>query len=498
MQEIKCPNCGKVFQVDESGYAAIQKQIRDREFEKELAERLQAIEDARRSELKLAVSDAEKTAAQKLSNAEKTAAQKLSDAEKIAAQKLAEKDAALAALKAQIAAAKTEQELAVSDAEKTAAQKLSDVEKTAAQKLSEKDAELAALMAQIAAAKTEQELAVSKAVEAAEKKLAEAQLAAEKSASEGRIALAEKDSEIRALSEKIEGEKANAALAEKTLRENYAQQLAAKDEQISYYRDLKLRQSTKMVGETLEQHCEIEFNKLRATGFQNAYFEKDSDIAEGTKGDYIFRDYSDDGIEYISIMFEMKNEMDTTATKHRNEDFFAKLDKDRVKKNCEYAVLVSLLEADSELYNSGIVDVSYRYPKMYVIRPQFFIPMITMLRNAARNTLSYKRDLALVRAQNIDITNFEKEMNAFKDAFGRNYRLASEKFQKAIDEIDKSIDHLQKIKDALTGAENNLRLANNKAEDLSIKKLTKNNPTMRAKFAELEIIEEAESAGSTD
>ena len=411
MQEIKCPNCGKVFQVEESGYAAIVKQIRDKEFEKELSARLHAVEQNKDSELRLAVSD---------------------------------------------------------------------VEKSADKKLADKDAELLKLKAELSSAQTRQELAVAKALEEARKQISE------------------RDLKITALTGKVEGEKKNAELSEKNLREGFAQQLAAKDEQIAYYRDLKLRQSTKMVGETLEQHCETEFNRLRATGFQNAYFEKDSDIAEGTKGDYIFRDYSDDGIEYISIMFEMKNEMDTTATKHRNEDFFAKLDKDRVKKNCEYAVLVSLLEADSELYNSGIVDVSYRYPKMYVIRPQFFIPMITMLRNAARNTLSYKRDLALVRAQNIDITNFEKEMNAFKDAFGRNYRLASEKFQKAIDEIDKSIDHLQKIKDALTGAENNLRLANNKAEDLSIKKLTKNNPTMRAKFAELEIIEEAESAGSTD
>ena len=411
MQEIKCPNCGKVFQVEESGYAAIVKQIRDREFAKELSERLSAIEQNKESELKLAVSDAEKSAAQKLAD---------------------------------------------------------------------KDAELAALKAQVAAAKTEQELAVAKALE------------------EARAQISERDLRITTLAGKIENEKQNAELSEKTLREGFAQQLAAKDEQIAYYKDLKLRQSTKMVGETLEQHCETEFNRLRATGFKNAYFEKDSEVADGTKGDYIFRDYSDDGIEYISIMFEMKNETESNSKKHRNEDFFAKLDKDREKKGCEYAVLVSLLEPESELYNSGIVDVSHRYPKMYVIRPQFFIPMITMLRNAAQNTLSFKRDLARVREQNIDITNFEKEMNAFKDAFGRNYRLASEKFQKAIDEIDKSIDHLQKIKDALTGAENNLRLANNKAEDLSIKKLTKNNPTMRAKFAELEIIEETESLGSTD
>ena len=242
--------------------------------------------------------------------------------------------------------------------------------------------------------------------------------------------------------------------------------------------------STKMVGETLEQHCEIEFNKLRATGFQNAYFEKDNDARTGSKGDYIFRE-SSEGVEFISIMFEMKNEMETTATKKKNEDFFKELDKDRREKNCEYAVLVSLLEPDNELYNSGIVDVSHRYPKMYVIRPQFFIPMITLLRNAALNSLQYKQELAVIRNQNIDITHFEEDMNKFKDSFARNYRLASEKFHKAIEEIDKTIDHLQKTKDALLSSENNLRLANNKAEELSIKKLTKNNPTMTAKFAEL-------------
>lgn len=240
-----------------------------------------------------------------------------------------------------------------------------------------------------------------------------------------------------------------------------------------------------MVGETLEQHCEIEFNKLRATGFQNAYFEKDNDAKSGSKGDFIFKEFSDDGTEFISIMFEMKNEMDETATKHKNEDFFKELDKDRNEKKCEYAVLVSLLEADNELYNTGIVDVSYRYPKMYVIRPQFFIPMITLLRNASLNALRYKQELAVIRNQNIDISHFEEDMNEFKDKFSRNYRLASEKFKKAIDEINKTIDHLQKTKDALLSSENNLRLANNKAEELSIKRLTRNNPTMAAKFAEL-------------
>lgn len=275
-------------------------------------------------------------------------------------------------------------------------------------------------------------------------------------------------------------------LQEQSLKDNFAVQLKAKDTEIAFYKDLKTRQSTKMVGETLEQHCEIEFNRLRATAFQNAYFEKDNDAKTGSKGDYIFRESTPEGIEFISIMFEMKNEMDTTATKHKNEDFFKELDKDRNEKNCEYAVLVSLLESDNELYNTGIVDVSHRYPKMYVIRPQFFISMITLLRNAALNSVQYRKQLAEYKNQNIDISNFEAEMNDFKEKFGRNYQLASDKFRKAIEEIDKTIDHLQKTKDALLSSENNLRLANNKAQDLTVKRLTKNNPTMAQKFAELE------------
>ena len=265
----------------------------------------------------------------------------------------------------------------------------------------------------------------------------------------------------------------------------YETQIRDREETIERLKDLKAKLSTKMVGETLEQHCEIEFNKIRATAFPKAYFEKDNDARTGSKGDYIFREYDDNGTELISIMFEMKNENDTTVTKKKNEDFFKELDKDRTEKGCEYAVLVSMLEPNSELYNTGIVDVSYRYPKMYVIRPQFFIPMITLLRNAALNTLKYKNELAEVKAQNIDIANFEEELNKFKEAFGRNYELASQKFAKAIEEIDKSIDHLQKIKDALLGADRNLRLANDKAQDVTIKKLTKGNPTMAAKFEEL-------------
>lgn len=291
----------------------------------------------------------------------------------------------------------------------------------------------------------------------------------------------------------LEAKEIERKLCESTLKEKHSTELKSKEDQIAYYKDLKAKLSTKMVGETLEQHCEIEFNRLRATGFSQAYFEKDSDIRGGSKGDYIFRDSDESGIEFISIMFEMKNESDTTATKKKNEDFFKELDKDRNDKACEYAVLVSLLEPDSELYNAGIVDVSHRYPKMYVIRPQFFIPIITLLRNAAQGTLAYKTELARVREQNIDITNFESELEEFKNGFARNYDLASKKFKTAIDEIDKTIDHLQKIKEALLGSENNLRLANNKADDLTIKKLTRGNPTMAAKFEGLKL-EDSNSA----
>ena len=274
-------------------------------------------------------------------------------------------------------------------------------------------------------------------------------------------------------------------LLEATLRDTHSAEVKAKDEQIAYYKDLKAKLSTKMVGETLEQHCEIEFERLRATGFTRAYFEKDNDARGGSKGDYIFKDSDEAGTEFISIMFEMKNEADATATKKKNEDFFKELDKDRTEKGCEYAVLVSLLEPDSELYNTGIVDVSHRYPKMYVVRPQFFIPIITLLRNAAQNSLAYRAELERVKEQNIDITNFENKLESFKSGFARNYDLAAKKFRTAIEEIDKTIDHLQKTKDALLGSEDNLRLANNKAEDITIKKLTRGNPTMAAKFDEV-------------
>lgn len=325
---------------------------------------------------------------------------------------------------------------------------------------SKKDAELFELKAKLESIETEKKLAITQAVNVVEK---------------------ERDELVNELKSK-DTEK---QLLESSLKDKYETELKTKDEMIAYYKDMKAKLSTKMVGETLEQHCETEFNKLRATAFPNAYFEKDNDSKTGSKGDYIYRETDDAGNEIISIMFEMKNEGDETATKHRNEDFLKELDKDRIEKKCEYAVLVTLLEADSELYNTGIVDVSYRYPKMYVIRPQFFIPIITLLRNAALNSLKYKSELALVKAQNVDITNFEDNMNDFKEKFSRNYELASKKFKTAVDEIDKTIDHLQKTKENLLRSEDHLRLANQKAEDLSIKRLTRGNPTMASKFAEL-------------
>lgn len=327
--------------------------------------------------------------------------------------------------------------------------------------------EILRLQAKIDASEKDKQLEISNAISQKDKEIAEQK--AKIIELNGNVAAAKKDIELK----------------ESSLKAEYNAMLKMKDETIEFYKDLKTRMSTKMVGETLEQHCEIEFNRLRATGFQNAYFEKDNDARTGSKGDYIFRDKTDDGVEFISIMFEMKNEMDTTATKHKNEDFFKELDKDRREKGCEYAVLVSLLESDSELYNSGIVDVSHKYKKMYVIRPQFFIPIITLLRNAALNSVEYKRQLMDIREQNIDISHFEDDMNDFKEKFARNYDIASRKFKTAIDEIDKTIQHLQKTKENLLSSENNLRLANNKAEELSIKKLTRNNPTMAQKFAEL-------------
>ncbi|MBQ8691126.1 MAG: DUF2130 domain-containing protein [Phascolarctobacterium sp.] len=424
MQEIKCPKCGEVFQVDESGYAAIVKQIRDREFQKEVYEREQ--------QFKAHLQTLEKDRQLAIKNA------------------VGEKDAEIAQLKAQLNANAQNNKLSVSEA------------------VAVKEKEITALEARLAAYEMEKRLAVSEVVFKTERQLAA------------------KNEELIKLTNQIESNEKESKIREQSIKDGYEAKLKIKDEQIDYYKDLKAKQSTKMIGETLEQHCAIEFNRLRATAFRNAYFEKDNDARTGSKGEFIFREFDDEGTEFISIMFEMKNEADGTATKHKNEDFLKELDKDRKEKNCEYAVLVSLLEADNELYNGGIVDMSHRYPKMYVVRPQFFIPIITLLRNAAMNSLQYKKELATIKNQNIDISHFEEDMNDFKEKFARNYRLASEKFKKAIEEIDKTIDHLQKTKEALLSSENNLRLANNKAEDLSIKRLTRNNPTMQAKFAELE------------
>ncbi|MEY3666619.1 MAG: hypothetical protein RL572_159 [Pseudomonadota bacterium] len=431
MHEILCPHCHKAFKIDEAGYADILKQVRDKDFNAQLHERLElAAQDARK-----AVELAELKAAGELQRAAAT------------------KDAEIQRLQATLEASEVARNLAV-------AQALSAVEK-------ERDA----LAGELRQAKQEQQLAAS--------------LAREKFANELQQALGAVQRERDEIRNALERAALEKQLAETALREKYETQLKDRDEAIERLRDMKARLSTKMVGETLEQHCETEFNRLRATAFPTAYFEKDNDARSGSKGDFIFREHDAAGTEIVSIMFEMKNENDHTATKQRNEDFLKELDRDRNEKGCEYAVLVSLLEPDSELYNTGIVDVGHRFPKMYVIRPQFFIPMITLLRNAALNALKYKTELALAKAQSIDITNFENELETFKTAFARNYELAAGHFQKAIDEIDKSISHLQKTKDALIGTDRNLRLANDKAQDVTIKKLTRGNPTMKAKFADI-------------
>ena len=451
MQEIKCPNCGKVFQVDESGYAQIVQQVRDREFEKELERREDELAQRQENDLKIAEMEQEKVHAEELSK---------KDAE------LAEKDRLIASLQAQVDKAETDKKLAVTEAVSEAKQEDESVIGKKNEAIAEKDLEIERLKAQIGRAETDKKLAVSEAVQAKDKELSE------------------KGTEITNLQNELALQKKDGELRQNALVEQHKEQLKLRDEEIERLKDFKARQSTKMIGESLEQHCMTEFNRIRMTAFPNAYFEKDNDARTGSKGDFIFRE-SEDGTEFISIMFEMKNEMDTTATKHKNEDFFKELDKDRKEKNCEYAVLVSLLESDNELYNNGIVDVSYRYPKMFVIRPQFFIPIISLLRNAALNSLQYQRELQIVRNQQVDILNFENNMQAFKDGFARNYELASRKFQDAIDDIDKTIKALEKTKADLLSSDRNLRLANDKAQDLSIKKLTKNAPSVRAMFEEM-------------
>ena len=424
MNEIICPHCKKAFKIDEAGFADILKQVRDHQFEEELRERAASFERDKESAVLLAE--------------EKTKNQLAAD--------LAKRDAEIADLKAR-ATAKIK--------ELQAERELTSTKITA-----EKDAELAQLRAQLQSSETEKQLALSEAVGKVEKE--RDQIANE---------LKSKDTEKR--------------LLESSLKDKYENELRSKDEMIAYYKDMKAKLSTKMVGETLEQHCEIEFEKLRATAFQNATFGKDNDASSGSKGDYVYRETDENGTEIISIMFEMKNENDETATKKTNVSFLKELDKDRNEKKCEYAVLVSLLEADNELYNVGIVDKSHEYKKMYVIRPQFFIPMITLLRNAALNSLKYKSELALVRSQNIDVTNFESQLDDFRDSFGRSYRLASERFSDAVANIDKSIAQLQKTKENLLKSEDHYRIANSKVDDLSVKKLTRGNSTMQAKFADL-------------
>lgn len=449
MNEILCPHCGKAFKVDEAGYADILKQVRNAEFDHELHARLELAEKEKLTAVELARKDV------------------ASELQKIAAAK----DIEIQRLQADLEAGETAIKLAVAEAvsevEKKHSSLAAELEKArhenlAATRLAEE---------KLAAASDKQKLAVAEAVSVLEKERDELKNGLQQSALEKK-------------------------LSEKSLKEKYETQIKDRDEAIERLRDMKARLSTKMVGESLEQHCETEFNRIRATAFPRAYFEKDNDASSGSKGDYIFRDVHDDDVEIVSIMFEMKNETDTTATKKKNEDFLKELDKDRNEKGCEYAILVSLLEPESELYNSGIVDVFHRYPKMYVIRPQFFIPIITLLRNAAMKSLEYRTELALVKAQNIDVTNFENDLHKFQTAFAKNYDLASRQFQKAIDEIDKSINHMQKTKDNLLASIRNIRLANDKAQDVSIKRLTRNNPTMAAKFEEIGGEEAADEQGA--
>lgn len=428
MNEIKCPNCGTVFQIDEQDYESIVKQIRDKEFEQEIKLREEQYKKDKEQTIKIMEIEASKKLEEELSK----------------------KKLEIVNLQRQIET--TEQEIKLI------------TEKKYTEEIKQKEIEITKLKGEIQLKNTEKELALKEITN-------------------------NKDKEIEALNTKIETNKNEYLIKEQSLKEKYEEKIKDKDEQIAYYKDFKARQSTKMIGESLEQHCNNEFNKIRPL-FKNVYFEKDNDARTGSKGDFIFREEDLDGTEIISIMFEMKNEADMTATKHKNEDFFKELDKDRKEKKCEYAVLVSLLEIDNEYYNNGIVDVSHKFEKMYVIRPQFFIPLITLLRGAALNSLKYKKQLQIVQNQNVDISRFEDKLNNFKDTFGRNYRLASEKFNKAIEEIDKTIDHLQKTKENLLSSENNLRLANNKAEDLTIKRLTSGNETMKEMFANLEKNEE--------
>ena len=508
MSQIKCPNCGTVFQVDESQYHEILQQVRNEEFEKELNERQKNSNQIIQSKLE---KEYESKLNQKTLEIKELQANKELEIKQLQSdfnQKQNDKEQEVISLKEKLEA---NTQLTKSETQKEYQEQLNqkDLE------ISKLNAKLDQILSQnkINESKTEQEYKLQLQAKENEIQALKNDISNSEKVLKANLEntyqsrLNEKNLEIQSLKQdmdkakvenelnvksikqdlqnQIEQDKMKYQLQEKSLQEKYDTLLQTKDEQIAYYKDFKLKQSTKMIGESLEQHCEIEFNKLRATGFQNAYFEKDNDARTGSKGDYIYRELDENGIEIISIMFEMKNENDKTATKHKNEDFLKELDKDRNEKNCEYAVLVSMLEPENELYNTGIVDKSHRYQKMYVIRPQFFIPMITILRNAAFNSMQYKNELQLMRNQNIDITHFEENMNDFKEKFSRNYRIASDKFAKAIDEIDKTILHLQKTKEDLLSSERQLQLANNKAEDLTIKRLTRNNPTMKQKFDEL-------------
>lgn len=540
MNEIKCPHCGKVFQVDERGFADILRQVRTAEFDKEIAQREGMLQEQNAQAVKLAVAKAQQDAQAETAQRDariaeletRLAAEKREreQAEKSSQIEHAnELEAALAKKQAEIVQLQADVKKLSADHDAQNRIAKAEHERLLSDATAQRDAEIAALRQQISSQESAFKQQLESQVQQYSQKIAadkaeSARVAAEESAKLQQTIVAQKQqlesqtqqfraekelavSEARAAAERqrdelaaqVKLQEARAAQEQAALREKMTNELAAKDELIKYkdeeiarVKEMKARLSTKMVGESLERHCETEFNKIRATAFPHAYFEKDNDVVDGTKGDFVFRETDPaTGEEVVSIMFEMKNENDETRTKHKNEDFFAKLDSDRKKKGCEYAVLCTMLEPENELYNEGIVDVSYRYEKMYVIRPQFFIPIISILHNAALSALQYKTELAEVRNQNIDITNFENSMEDFKTKFARNYDLASRKFQTAIDEIDKTIDHLQKTKEALLGSERNLRLANDKAQDLTIKKLTRKNPTMKAKF---DALKEGENA----
>lgn len=555
MKEIRCPKCQSVFQVDEADYASIVSQVKNAEFNDELNRRLEEVRKQYAAELKADVMKSEQTFGQQLSAKDLEIGEKNTEIERLKAQidsmaqakalelaeEMSKKDQEISELKAKIESTAQAKALELAGEMNKKDQEISElkakIESTAQAKalelageMNKKDQEISELKAKIESTaqakalelagemnKKNQEISELKAkiesmvqtnaLELAgelakkDKEISELKstisqskdachIAVLEEQQKAQDALKEKDNKIVELTGMVNQQKNEAALRENNIKETYEIQLKKKQEEVDYYKDLKTRMSTKMVGETLEIHCSTEFNRMRPL-FPNAYFEKDNDASGGSKGDFIFRDY-EDGFEYISIMFEMKNEMDQTATKHKNEDFLKKLDEDRRAKKCEFAVLVSLLEPESELYNTGIVDMSHRYPKMYVIRPQFFLPLITLLVQTSKKSIEYQRQLAIARSQSVDVTNFESRLNDFKEKFANNYRLASEKFKTAIDEIDKSITHLQKIKEALVGSERNLRLANDKADSLTIKKLTYNNPTMKEKFKEAQAVEEDE------